>query len=202
MLKPPPQLPQRPRKKLLTCLHKFAPTPPLPPHPEPQTPYRGPPAYIKEAFPHSRLTLFCGESRAPRWGKRVEAARPTSSLNGYPSSPLAQPNGYTNGTTREANGMEGIKVAHSRHASTQSVHQVHPLSYSKVAGGIARSVSENHLAEESDMKEKVSSWTSLSRVLAKKISRLKSLVTCWMIPGYACQVRVYARVFTSQSNCK
>ncbi|KAF9357085.1 hypothetical protein BGX34_009611 [Mortierella sp. NVP85] len=158
MLKPPHQLPQRPRKKLLTCLHKFAPTPPLPPPPEPQTPYKGPPAYIKEAFPHSRLTLFCGESRAPRWGKRVEATRPTGSLNGYPSSPLAQQNGYTNGTARDAhsptaNGMEGIKVTHARHSSAQSIHQQHPLSYSKVAGGMARSVSENHLAEESE-KEK------------------------------------------------
>jgi len=213
MLKPPHQLPQRPRKKLLTCLHKFAPTPPLPPPSEPQTPFKGPPAYIKEAFPHSRLTLFCGESRAPRWGKRVEATRPTGSLNGYPSSPLAQQHGYTNGTARDAhlptaNGMEGIKVTHARHSSAQSIHQQHPLSYSKVAGGMARSVSENHLAEESE-KEKVSTYLLLlhcpSPPLAppyKERSLTMFFVAYQMILGHFCKVRVHARVLASCSACK
>ncbi|KAG0220538.1 hypothetical protein BGX31_010888 [Mortierella sp. GBA43] len=160
----PAQLPPRPRRKLIQSLEQYAPTSairrPAPPH----IPL-GPPDYVKEAFPHSRLTLFCGVSRAPRGGKRVESPRPTGSpTSGH--SAVVQQNGYSNGTTRDptlpppmiitTNGTDGgrgrTSVDHTRHGSQQQQQQQQqqPLSYSKVAGGMARSMSESHFLKDQD----------------------------------------------------
>ncbi|KAG0212187.1 hypothetical protein BGX28_006733 [Mortierella sp. GBA30] len=85
----PVPLPPRQRRKLIQSLEQYAPTSAIKRSAAVQNPALGPPAYVKEAFPHSRLTLFCGVSRAPRWSKRVEATF---------TRPLpAVPNGIANG---------------------------------------------------------------------------------------------------------
>ncbi|KAF9984453.1 hypothetical protein BGZ75_003964 [Mortierella antarctica] len=85
----PTPLPPRQRRKLIQSLEQYAPTSAIKRSDAVQNPVLGPPAYVKEAFPHSRLTLFCGVSRAPRWSKRVESTL---------TRPLpAVPNGITNG---------------------------------------------------------------------------------------------------------
>lgn len=65
----PVTLPPRQRKKLVQSLEQYAPTSAIRRSAATKNPSLGPPAYVKEAFPHSRLTLFCGVSRAPRWSK-------------------------------------------------------------------------------------------------------------------------------------
>ncbi|KAG0068759.1 hypothetical protein BGZ92_004841, partial [Podila epicladia] len=87
----PIPLPPRQRKKLVQSLEQYAPTSAIRRSASTKNPSLGPPAYVKEAFPHSRLTLFCGVSRAPRWGKRMESTRqlpavPVSITTSQPSS--------------------------------------------------------------------------------------------------------------------
>ncbi|KAF9909377.1 hypothetical protein EC991_008762 [Linnemannia zychae] len=67
---PPTPLPPRQRRKLIQSLEQYAPTSAIKRSAAVQNPALGPPVYVQEAFPHSRLTLFCGVSRAPRWGRR------------------------------------------------------------------------------------------------------------------------------------
>ncbi|KAG0258686.1 hypothetical protein BG011_003144 [Mortierella polycephala] len=82
----PTQLPPRQRRKLIQSLEQYAPTSAIRRSSTIDNPAHGPPDYVKEAFPYSRLTLFCGVSRAPRWGKRIESSRPHSTVpNGTPS---------------------------------------------------------------------------------------------------------------------
>ena len=78
MQRAPILLPPRPRRKLIQSLEQCAPF---------SVSRRsttgnerdesfGPPKYIQEAYPNSRLTLFCGISRAPRKGNRADSLRP------------------------------------------------------------------------------------------------------------------------------
>ncbi|KAG0277648.1 hypothetical protein BGZ95_005574 [Linnemannia exigua] len=67
---PPTPLPPRQRRKLIQSLEQYAPTSAIKRSAAVQNPALGPPVYVQEAFPHSRLTLFCGVSRAPHWGRR------------------------------------------------------------------------------------------------------------------------------------
>lgn len=71
----PVQLPPRPRRKLVQSLEQYA---PLSASEERETTTSGPPMYVQEAYPHSRLTLFCSVSRAPRWGKKPDCIRPVA----------------------------------------------------------------------------------------------------------------------------
>lgn len=87
----PVPLPPRQRKKLVQSLEQYAPTSAIRRYAATKNPSLGPPAYVKEAFPHSRLTLFCGVSRAPRWGKKMESTRqlpavPVSITTSQPSN--------------------------------------------------------------------------------------------------------------------
>ncbi|KAG0040977.1 hypothetical protein BGZ82_003587 [Podila clonocystis] len=85
----PVPLPPRQRKKLVQSLEQYAPTSAIRRSAATKNPHLGPPAYVKQAFPHSRLTLFCGVSRAPRWSKRMESTR---QLPAVPVSiPTSQP---------------------------------------------------------------------------------------------------------------
>ncbi|KAG0309502.1 hypothetical protein BGZ97_013052 [Linnemannia gamsii] len=72
----PTPLPPRQRRKLIQSLEQYAPTSAIKRSPTVHNPALGPPVYVQEAFPHSRLTLFCGVSRAPRWNRRSLPAVP------------------------------------------------------------------------------------------------------------------------------
>ncbi|KAF9400960.1 hypothetical protein BGX21_003085 [Mortierella sp. AD011] len=103
----PTSLPPRPRRKLIQCLEQYAPftttsrrsatTNGAMPTPAQcdllgTQPSSGPPAYVQEAYPHSRLALFCGMSRAPRYNSyrrdlpRPPVASTISTLNNSASS--------------------------------------------------------------------------------------------------------------------
>ncbi|KAF9359753.1 hypothetical protein BGX26_011526 [Mortierella sp. AD094] len=144
----PTPLPPRQRRKLIQCLEQYAPTSAIRRTAATPNPALGPPAYVKEAFPHSRLTLFCGVSRAPRWSKRVDSARPLSSVP-YGSSSISQntitmdPRG--NGSTNTLPSLSSSELSKGDQAQQQ------PLSYSKVAGGMARSASEGILDRGQDL---------------------------------------------------
>ncbi|KAF8984485.1 hypothetical protein BGZ46_007949 [Entomortierella lignicola] len=150
----PTPLPPRQRRKLIQCLEQYAPTCAIRRTAASPNPALGPPAYIKEAFPHSRLSLFCSDSRAPRWSKRVEMSRSLPSVSNG-SLPMSQNTLLMN--TRGNNGSTNTLPAMSsselnRGDQTQQQHQ--PLSYSKVAKGMARSVSEGILDREQDIPPK------------------------------------------------
>ncbi|KAF9922976.1 hypothetical protein FBU30_006904 [Linnemannia zychae] len=83
---PPTPLPPRQRRKLIQSLEQYAPTSAIKRSPATHNPALGPPVYVQEAFPHSRLTLFCGVSRAPRWNRRVvdPSFRPLPAVPGGP----------------------------------------------------------------------------------------------------------------------
>jgi hypothetical protein len=83
----PVPLPPRQRKKLVQSLEQYAPTSAIRRSAATKNPSLGPPAYVKEAFPHSRLTLFCGVSRAPRWSKRIESKLPAVPVSTTTSQP-------------------------------------------------------------------------------------------------------------------
>ncbi|KAF9094187.1 hypothetical protein BGX27_001508, partial [Mortierella sp. AM989] len=104
----PVPLPPRPRRKLIQSLEQYAPfttasrrsavTTSTPGATAPaitmqnetysSQPTSGPPTYVQEAYPHSRLTLFCGVSRAPRQrdSLRPPAASTFSTLSNSASS--------------------------------------------------------------------------------------------------------------------
>ncbi|KAF9351173.1 hypothetical protein BGX26_010761 [Mortierella sp. AD094] len=103
----PVPLPPRPRRKLIQCLEQYAPfttasrrsatangampTSAMQCDLLGSQPISGPPTYVQEAYPHSRLTLFCGVSRAPRCNYRRDSLRPPaastlSTLNNSASS--------------------------------------------------------------------------------------------------------------------
>ncbi|KAK3814129.1 MAG: AEX-3 domain-containing protein [Benniella sp.] len=74
----PLPLPPRPRRKLIQSLEQCAPfsiSRRSTTGSERDESF-GPPKYIQEAYPNSRLTLFCGISRAPRKGNRADSLRP------------------------------------------------------------------------------------------------------------------------------
>ncbi|KAF9169366.1 hypothetical protein BGX21_011447 [Mortierella sp. AD011] len=139
----PTPLPPRQRRKLIQCFEQYAPKSAIRRSADNPNPALGPPAYIKEAFPHSRFTMFCGISRAPR---PTKSARPLSSIP-YGGSSISQhsitmdPRG--NGSTNTLPSLSSSELSKG-----DQVHQ--PLSYSKVAGGMARSASEGILDKGQD----------------------------------------------------
>ncbi|KAF9145437.1 hypothetical protein BGX30_008861 [Mortierella sp. GBA39] len=104
----PMQLPARPRRKLVQSLEMYAPTSAVQRNPNSQSAAFGPPDYVKFAYPHSRLTLFCGVSRAPRMSKRSESLRPPA-----PS----------NVSTITAVSVQGSLAGASRNSSTHTLNQ-------------------------------------------------------------------------------
>ncbi|KAG9070147.1 hypothetical protein KI688_009479 [Linnemannia hyalina] len=104
----PMQLPARPRRKLVQSLEMYAPTSAVQRNPNSQSAAFGPPEYVKFAYPHSRLTLFCGVSRAPRMGRRSESLRPPA-----PS----------NVSTITAVSVQGSLAGASRNSSTHTLNQ-------------------------------------------------------------------------------
>jgi len=105
------QLPPRPRRKLVQSLEQYAPTCAMRRSnttaagaAAPRNDSLGPPEYVKVAFPHSRLTLFCGVSRAPRWNRRQDSFRPpmgstlsTMTANSIASGVIGHGGGSGNG---------------------------------------------------------------------------------------------------------
>ncbi|KAG0269805.1 hypothetical protein BGZ95_001896 [Linnemannia exigua] len=104
----PMQLPTRPRRKLVQSLEMYAPISAVQRTPTSHSTAFGPPDYVKMAYPHSRLTLFCGASRAPRMGRRSESLRPPA-----PSSV----------STMTASSIQGSLAGASRNSSTHTLGQ-------------------------------------------------------------------------------
>ena len=110
----PTPLPPRPRRKLVQSLQQYAPfcsnrgsaaiT-------SVRDSTLGPPEYVKEAFPHSRLTLFCGVSRAPRCNRRSEMRPPAPS---------------TVSTITTASSVQGSSPTISRKSSSNTLAQSGP----------------------------------------------------------------------------
>ncbi|KAF9114595.1 hypothetical protein BGX27_010351 [Mortierella sp. AM989] len=146
----PTPLPPRQRRKLIQCLEQYAPTSAIRRSQTTPNPALGPPAYVKEAFPNSRLTLFCGVSRAPRWGKRVDSARPLPTMSNG-SSFLSQ---NTSPMDTRGNGSTNTLPSMSSSELSRGDAPQQPLSYSKVAGGMARSASEGILDKALDVQPK------------------------------------------------
>lgn len=110
----PTPLPPRPRRKLVQSLQQYAPfclTRSVSSGASVRNCILGPPEYVKEAFPHSRLTLFCGVSRAPRWNKRSELRPPA------PSSVS---------TITTASSVQGSSPTISRKSSSNTLSQSGP----------------------------------------------------------------------------
>ncbi|KAI7826103.1 AEX-3 domain-containing protein [Gamsiella multidivaricata] len=148
----PVQLPSRQRRKLIQSLEQYAPASAIKRPATSANLVLGPPAYVKEAFPHSRLTLFCGVSRAPRWSRRGEPTRPVSMngvLNGSSTSihHRSSMDSRSNGMTGEG-GRASMSDTLSLKSVTQSPQQ--PL-YSKVVGGMARSASDGILDKNQEL---------------------------------------------------
>ncbi|KAF9965366.1 hypothetical protein BGZ70_004984 [Mortierella alpina] len=110
----PTPLPPRPRRKLVQSFQQYAPfcmargttiTASI------RDSTLGPPEYVKEAFPHSRLTLFCGVSRAPRWNRRSELRPPAPS---------------TVSTITTASSVQGSSPTISRKSSSNTLSQSGP----------------------------------------------------------------------------
>ncbi|KAF8942943.1 hypothetical protein BGZ47_005957 [Haplosporangium gracile] len=104
----PMQLPARPRRKLVQTLEMYAPTSATQRNSNSQSTAFGPPEYVKFAYPHSRLSLFCGVSRAPRMGRRSESLR-----RPVPSSV----------STITAVSVQGSLAGVSRNSSTHTLNQ-------------------------------------------------------------------------------
>lgn len=131
---PPMQLPPRPRRKLIQSLEQYAPTCAMrrstPGTGTTRTDSLGPPEYVKVAFPHSRLTLFCGVSRAPRWNRRQETYRPplastlsTLTANSIASGIIGHGGGSGNGGSGGLNGGANVSPSVSRKSSSNTLGQ-------------------------------------------------------------------------------
>ncbi|KAF9188389.1 hypothetical protein BGZ51_000635 [Haplosporangium sp. Z 767] len=101
----PIPLPPRPRRKLVQSLEQYAPACIQHRSASSDDSSQGPPDYIKEAFPYSRMALFCGVSRAPKWNRRAETLRPpatstfsttTAASSTHESSPSVSRKSSTN----------------------------------------------------------------------------------------------------------
>ncbi|KAG0201010.1 hypothetical protein BGX28_006084 [Mortierella sp. GBA30] len=110
----PTPLPPRPRRKLIQCFEQYAPlcstriTATTTVLTSTRESPLGPPEYVKEAFPHSRLTLFCGVSRAPRGRRRPEVRQPAPS---------------TVSTVTNASSVQGSSPSISRKSSSNHLAQ-------------------------------------------------------------------------------
>lgn len=113
----PVPLPPRQRKKLVQSLEQYAPTSAIRRSAATKNPSLGPPAYVKEAFPHSRLTLFCGVSRAPRWGKKMESTR---QLPAVPVAPISQSPGLLPTNIGQANAITASQLQNKPAAAMPS----------------------------------------------------------------------------------
>jgi hypothetical protein len=86
----------------------YAPISALQRSPASQSTAFGPPDYVKFAYPNSRLTLFCGVSRAPRMGRRSESLRPPA---------------HSTVSTITAASVQGSLAGVSRNSSTHTLGQ-------------------------------------------------------------------------------
>lgn len=160
----PTPLPPRQRRKLIQSLEQYAPTSAIKRSAAVHNPMLGPPAYVKEAFPHSRLTLFCGVSRAPRWSKRVESTL---------TRPLpAVPNGSTNGhlpTDQNGTPIPNSPALINRAGSmldgfpamTGSQRNQRASDVKAAVGGMTRSASDDILDKSAELDSKDSKQTQV-----------------------------------------
>ncbi|KAF9548051.1 hypothetical protein EC957_007334 [Mortierella hygrophila] len=182
----PTPLPPRQRRKLIQSLEQYAPTSAIKRSAAVQNPALGPPVYVQEAFPHSRLTLFCGVSRAPRWNKRPLPAVPggpgdRSTVHGDPRiasaansssismastsrdhGPLPNLPSYA-GQVKKSSTLENLPWVLSEQQQQQQrlMMQNQDSRTSLVTvGGMARSSSEDTLDQKSDAASRMSKSTS------------------------------------------
>ncbi|KAF9142638.1 hypothetical protein BGX30_002548 [Mortierella sp. GBA39] len=182
----PTPLPPRQRRKLIQSLEQYAPTSAIKRSAAVQNPALGPPVYVQEAFPHSRLTLFCGVSRAPRWNKRPLPAVPggpgdRSTVHGDPRiasaansssismastsrdhGPLPNLPSYA-GQVKKSSTLENLPWVLSEQQQQQQrlmmQNQDSRTSLTTV-GGMVRSSSEDTLDQKSDAASRMSKSTS------------------------------------------
>lgn len=181
----PTPLPPRQRRKLIQSLEQYAPTSAIKRSAAVQNPALGPPVYVQEAFPHSRLTLFCGVSRAPRWNKRplpavpggpgdrstvhgdprVASAANSSSISTASTSrdhgPLPNVPSYA-GQVKKSSTLESLPLVMSEQQQQQQrlmmQNQDSRTSLTTV-GGMVRSSSEDTLDQKSDAASRMSKVT-------------------------------------------
>ncbi|KAF9180874.1 hypothetical protein BGZ50_005858 [Haplosporangium sp. Z 11] len=162
----PVQLPPRQRRKLIQSLEQYAPTSAIRRSSVIDNPAHGPPDYVKEAFPYSRLTLFCGVSRAPRWGKRIESSRPLPTVPNGTSSGRASvdQNGsimgdiHYSGSLRELDSLSSLSSSATKSSLTLDNSQLgmngqraQHMSESKgVTGGMTRSTYDGDLDKDAE----------------------------------------------------
>ncbi|KAI8603576.1 AEX-3 domain-containing protein [Dissophora ornata] len=153
----PIQLPPRQRRKLIQSLELYAPTSAMRRSPGVVNPTLGPPVYVKEAFPHSRLTLLCDVSFAPRPSRR-EKARSHHAASSSSSSTNGSVTYSGNGSLRDLNNVLGMPTGQSGKRSSADTISLgagnqssQPQLYSKVVGGMARSASEGILDRNPDL---------------------------------------------------
>ncbi|KAG0294716.1 hypothetical protein BGZ98_001683 [Dissophora globulifera] len=167
----PVQLPPRQRRKLIQSLEQYAPTSAIRRSSTTVNPALGPPVYVQEAFPHSRLTLFCGVSRAPRSSRR-ESTRSLPAVQSGSSSANSSVTYSGNGSSRDLGLASGSGESSKRTSAetmslcsvtTQPSQPSQPPLYSKVVGGMARSASEGILDKELDPKDAAMNKDALSR---------------------------------------
>ncbi|ORZ16011.1 AEX-3 domain-domain-containing protein [Lobosporangium transversale] len=136
---PPIPLPPRPRRKLIQSFEQYAPsctnsarrrlvaavTASTAPTAYSIDSVSGPPKYVQEAYPYSRLTLFCGVSRAPRRGSivRTDSLRPPA---GSAFSNITS----ASSSVQDVSSCSGI----SRNSSTNTLthNGLHPASLPKI----------------------------------------------------------------------
>lgn len=179
----PTPLPPRQRRKLIQSLEQYAPTSAIKRSAAVQNPALGPPVYVQEAFPHSRLTLFCGVSRAPRWNKRPLPAVPggpgdRSTVHGDPRiasaansssistastsrdhGPLPNLPSYA-GQVKKSSTLESLPLVLSEQQQQQQQRLMMQNQDSRTSlttvGGMVRSSSEDTLDQRSDAASRMS----------------------------------------------
>ncbi|KAF8926588.1 hypothetical protein BGZ58_011066 [Dissophora ornata] len=173
----PIQLPPRQRRKLIQSLELYAPTSAMRRSPGVVNPTLGPPVYVKEAFPHSRLTLLCDVSFAPRPSRR-EKARSHHAASSSSSSTNGSVTYSGNGSLRDLNNVLGMPTGQSGKRSSADTISLgagnqssQPQLYSKVVGGMARSASEGILDRNPDLDVKDATQSKGSTESFKTVSR-------------------------------
>ncbi|KAF9084380.1 hypothetical protein BGX23_010580 [Mortierella sp. AD031] len=186
----PIPLPPRQRRKLIQSLEQYAPTSAIKRTPATHSPALGPPVYVQEAFPHSRLTLFCGVSRAPRWSRRGvdPSLRPLPAVPGGPgdrstvhgdprvsntansssisaASTSRDHNPLPNfsapaGQVKKSSTLESLPLTLMEQQQRLMSQKLDSRSSMSTVGGITRSVSEDTLDQKSDATSRMSKNTS------------------------------------------
>ncbi|KAF9088481.1 hypothetical protein BGX29_000270, partial [Mortierella sp. GBA35] len=182
----PIPLPPRQRRKLIQSLEQYAPTSAIKRTPATHSPALGPPVYVQEAFPHSRLTLFCGVSRAPRWSRRGvdPSLRPLPAVPGGPgdrstvhgdprvsntansssisaASTSRDHNPLPNfsapaGQVKKSSTLESLPLTLMEQQQRLMSQKLDSRSSMSTVGGITRSVSEDTLDQKSDATSRMS----------------------------------------------